>query len=87
MKTEPLFHSRDFLKQLLVFKDRIEIKGVASAKIIPIKKVANASFNKMLGRLIIETSGGEQSEYQFVGFGGWKKAEEAAKIITQTIVN
>jgi len=84
---EILFQSKDILKQLLIFEDRVEIKGIASAKILPMKKIANVSFNKMLGRLTIETSGGEKSEYNFFGFGGWHKAEEATRIITKIIAS
>ncbi|MFA5047871.1 MAG: hypothetical protein WC516_02395 [Patescibacteria group bacterium] len=49
------------------------------------KKIVIVLFNKMLGKLITETSGGEKSEYRFFGLGGWHKAEEASKIIMQLI--
>lgn len=69
-----------FLGKLTVYQDRVEITSPFKKEVIHSDKIANVSVNKLLGKLVLETTGGSKTEVQL--WGGYKKAEEAMDIIS-----
>lgn len=67
--------------KLLVYRDRIEIRGLVNNKTIPVSKIADVSYNKLLSQLIIETSGGQKTTAVIFR----REVEKAANLITSLI--
>jgi len=69
-----------YFGKLTIYNDRIEIASLVKNEIIPANKIANVSYNKLSGRLIIETTGGGKTSLGF--WGGVKAGTEALRLIS-----
>jgi hypothetical protein len=65
---------------LTVYSDRVEFKSLVKHEIIPANKIANVSYNRLSGQMVIETTGGGKTHMGF--WGGPKVGTEALRIIS-----
>lgn len=66
--------------EMKIYEDRIVAETPFTHEIIPISKIANVTFAKFAGKLIIETSGGNKSEFRF--WKGLKAINEIMNLIS-----
>lgn len=63
-------------KKLIIYPDKVTLKGLFTRKIIPASKIANVSINKLTSKINIETSGGEITTIFFSVFAQFNKLDE-----------
>ncbi len=71
--------------KLRLYKDKVVINKLFSKKVIPVQKIANVSYNKLTGRVFIETSGGEKTVIRSFIFGSWHNPEKIQEAILALI--
>ena len=69
-----------YFGKLMIYPDRVEVKSLVKHEVIPASKIANVSYNKLTGQLIIETTGGGKTHMGF--WGGVKVGTEALRLIS-----
>lgn len=69
-----------YFGKLTVYSDRVEVHSLVKSEIIPASKIANVSYNKLTGQMVIETTGGGKTHMGF--WGGRKVGDEALRLVS-----
>ena len=68
-----------YFGKLFIYADRIEIRLIIRQNIIPASKIANISYNRLINKFIIETTGGGKVDFYL--WGGPKVGTEALRLM------